>query len=668
MVTTNRTSRLLTLTALSLVCSGALTAHAYTIKPPWRGDSLPQGSFMRTSGHTGYDCVPGVTHHCSLDLSAVRWDDGAGTYTTSRTTSSNATTTADHVTWEMPLYSPVDGAVVACWWNMPEDNDDGSEPAGCDPQLGCMKGGNHLVIRTDDDKYVALMHMRQGSIPNPTSGGKVLCPIPAVESVVPVSGPEPCGLAGQIGVRQITRMDERGFIPVRVKKGEFLGRVGNSGGSETPHLHLNVGTMTTDPRGDLCMSPEVIDFAEAFTQPMKDQTEPEALDWTPLGGDILGETLVLDGSKHLLWGDPVGGRTDALELEIGTRPAVALGNVGGVAAFRNGDGNLATVGFQFDGDDAFDLGAAQEHVAVRDVAIARTWPSDDRFFAVAVRDGTDRLRVIPYALRADADLVKGTGVIEATAGVGRVEVTTAPTHRGVVVALKNSMNRISIINYGVSVSGSEQLTAARRGSAASAQEILDLDVATVTKGFKGVVTVERAHDDTMWLRTWKISVDGTDVVLTDSELARSANNNLPLSVTDVDIAVTGDVGGVQYAVVSAATAAGLRVQAWKISSIGQLTRSDQVDGGGPVSQLDSAQVGPNDVALGLQVAGEGRSLLSFHVDPSGALRRVGTRDASDVSALALDGYNHSNVVLLTADAATKELSLHNYRTNYSASL
>lgn len=668
MATTNRTSRILSLTALSLACTATLTAHAYTIKPPWRGDSLPNGSFMRTSGHKGYDCVAGETHHCSLDISAVRWDDDAGRYTTSRTKSTNATTTADHVTWEMPLYSPVDGAVVACWWNMPEDNDDGSEPAGCDPVKGCMKGGNHVVIRTDDGKYVALMHMRQGSIPNPTSGGKVLCPIPAEETVVPVSGAEPCALSGQNGVRLITRLDERGFVPVRVKKGEFIGQVGNSGGSESPHLHLNVGTMTTDSNGDLCMSPEVIDFAEAFTQSMTDGAAPEELLWTPLGADVAGETLALDGTKHLLLADPVGGRTDAVELEPGTRPAVAIGNIGGVAAYRDATGNLAAVGFQFDGDDAIDLGAAQEGVAVHDVAIARTWPSDDRFFAVAVRDGSDRLRVIPYALRTDAGLVKGVGVVEATAGVGRVEATTAPTHRGVVVALRNSLGGMSVINYGVTAANSEQLTVARRGSGASAQKIVDLDVATVTTGFKGVVTVERADDDAMYLRTWRVSLDGSDVTLADSELARSANNNLPLSVTDVDIAVTGNIGGVQYAVVSAATAAGLRVQAWKISSAGQLTRSDQVDGGGPVSQLDSAQVGPTDIALGLQVGGAGRSLLSFHVDPSGALRRVGTRDEADVSALAIDGYNYSNVVLLTADPQTKELSLLNYRTNYSAKL
>jgi len=56
--------------------------------------------------------------------------------------------------------------------------------------------GNHLVLRTDDDTYVALAHLKQGSL--------------------------------RVGVGD------------RVRKGEVVAELGNSGNSSEPHIHMQL--------------------------------------------------------------------------------------------------------------------------------------------------------------------------------------------------------------------------------------------------------------------------------------------------------------------------------------------------------------------------------------------------------------------------------------------
>jgi hypothetical protein len=88
--------------------------------------------------------------------------------------------------WNRPLLAPCDGRVVHVVNDVLDNAAFGSHrPYGV---------GNHVVIRKDDDVYVVLGHMRQGSV---TVG------------------------AGDM-----------------VRAGSPIGRVGNSGWTERPHLHM----------------------------------------------------------------------------------------------------------------------------------------------------------------------------------------------------------------------------------------------------------------------------------------------------------------------------------------------------------------------------------------------------------------------------------------------
>ncbi|WP_437926523.1 hypothetical protein WMF37_47215 [Sorangium sp. So ce291] len=657
---------------LALAAAAPSPAHAYPVKPPWRGDSLPQFTYLRTNGHgTGSSwCTPGFS--CNMDIFAIRWDDAAGQYSRSRTTLTSSPSRNDDAGWGMPFYSPVDGEIIACLRSLPDDVAAGSEPAACPGTNNantCVAGGNHVVIRIAqpgpllNEHIITLAHLREDSIP------EELCPID--DDIVFNTDPKNCTLAGWTGaLRQSARLDLRGISPIPVRQGEFIGRMGLSGNTGSVHLHMGASEITTDSSGNTCEKEVEIEFDEAWSQPLVPGVEPTPLAWDRLDGD--GPQI--DGTEYLLFPDPLGPRTDEVAIEVGSLPALALTPAGGVAAYRNASGNLAAVGFEPDANSQLVFGMPAEEDAVSGVALSRINDTSPHAVA-AVINSDDKLQLIPYYVDGAADVIRGIGRTESTAGVGQVEATRSPTHDGIVVAIKNSSNAISVINYGVTTTDIEELTVSRRGSDASSLAIADVDIATVVKGrgasqssgaWKGVVTVERrSSDNTMWVRSWSIDSAGTTVTLIDTEQVTDATTSQALTVTDVDVTVTGAGSGREFAVVSGATAAGLRVQTWEISNTGQLARIDQWNAG-VVTGISSARVGAQDAVVGVR-SSSGTSLISFHVNSLGELGRGGTRDLANVASLALDGRSTEEDFVFMAPDGSSEVSLFHYLTNYSSS-
>ena len=92
-----------------------------------------------------------------------------------------------YIIFGKPLYAPVTGTILRA-----QDGLHDMTP----PELDEVnRAGNHVLIRTDDDKYIVMAHMKKGSV--------------AVKE-------------GE-----------------RVAVGSLLGKVGNSGRSEEPHLHIH---------------------------------------------------------------------------------------------------------------------------------------------------------------------------------------------------------------------------------------------------------------------------------------------------------------------------------------------------------------------------------------------------------------------------------------------
>ncbi|MCY1009936.1 hypothetical protein OV079_31120 [Nannocystis pusilla] len=354
-------------------------------------------------------------------------------------------------------------------------------------------------------------------------------------------------------------------------------------------------------------------------------------------------------------------------------PALALTELGGVAAYRNSAGNLAVNAMQFTSTDVL-LGVGEEEGAVGEVAVSRISGTTGHAL-VAVRNGADKLQLIPYYVNSLADAIRGVGRTESTAGVGQIEATYSPTHDGAVVAFQNSTGALSVINYGVTLTATEELTVDRRSSASHSAAVGDVDVATVVMGrgvsessgaWKGVVTVEqRSSGDTVWLRTWQIDTAGTSVTLVDTQQVKDLATNTAFTAADVDVTVTGNLGSREFAVVSVATPSGLRVQTWQISSAGLLGRVDQWDAGA-ASELSSARAGAQDAALGLRTGAGVMSLISFQVDSDGGLGRAGTVDAGAVSALAVDGRSGAQRLAALALDGDGEITVFHHPTNYSS--
>ncbi len=154
-------------------------APAARIAPPIEGEWVVlQGGRSPLQNHH----LTAYNQHFALDL--VRLDDG-------RIFAGEAGN-ADVHAWDQPLVSPVDGTVVVA-----RDTMEDAEGANLvtDPADAV---GNVVVIELDSGLFVVLAHLRQGSL-------------------------------------EVSEGD-------RVQPGDPLARVGNSGNTTMPHLHLQVQT------------------------------------------------------------------------------------------------------------------------------------------------------------------------------------------------------------------------------------------------------------------------------------------------------------------------------------------------------------------------------------------------------------------------------------------
>ncbi len=196
---------------------------------------------------------------------------------------------SDFVLYGKPVYAMEDGTVIAGWRNAPENPGPWNGTAGSKvyheeitQHVGTMSriygGGNGIWVQHADGTLAEYAHLQPGTLPS------ALCPHD--DELLP-------NLADSPDVRHCW---DQIVIPVAkratIRKGQFLGNVGNAGTSSHPHLHIHrekgaTFSLTAKSGGE----PVKLKFARGLAGPKTD--EGVYVDWTTFAGSPIPSGPIL---------------------------------------------------------------------------------------------------------------------------------------------------------------------------------------------------------------------------------------------------------------------------------------------------------------------------------------------------------------------------------------
>ncbi|MEM8505215.1 MAG: hypothetical protein AAF716_18925 [Cyanobacteria bacterium P01_D01_bin.1] len=260
-------------------------AVTYPLYFPAAAEDLPYGHFWYYSrAHSGTAVAN--------DFTGIRYDQSVEKWNADTTSKTNEET----VIWSVPVRAAADGEVIAGWRGFP-DGVNGVNPYDDTVQT---KGGNYLVIRTDDDHIVFYAHLRQNSIPAellPNSVGET------PKNVKAKTGSFPTEYLVPAGQRK------------RVRTGQYLGQVGHSGNSTGPHLHMHVQKIEETQPGVFTLKETVPArfYGASKVQGFSHGNISE--NWSALNGHVLNDILP-DGTIAIL---PEAGRRPGLSARAANR-------------------------------------------------------------------------------------------------------------------------------------------------------------------------------------------------------------------------------------------------------------------------------------------------------------------------------------------------------------
>lgn len=210
---------------LLLLLTGT-NVHAQLYDLPFLAENFDVGDLKVFWGRDKHSDSGSVQEH-GYDLGAVRYDRGAEKWTEFTVSDAEYNRSRTNQRWLIygkNIHAMREGKVIACWRNAPEN-----PPGGLHQQVNNGRvygGGNGFWIEHADGTRIEYAHMIPDSVP------RDLCPHNAVLLPQKISSPLVAKAWPHIRVpaeKQAT-----------VKAGQFLGRVGNSGTSSSPHLHIHL--------------------------------------------------------------------------------------------------------------------------------------------------------------------------------------------------------------------------------------------------------------------------------------------------------------------------------------------------------------------------------------------------------------------------------------------
>ncbi|MFV8756792.1 hypothetical protein ACNOYE_40125 [Nannocystaceae bacterium ST9] len=690
------------------------SAASYPVTFPWRGDALDPGVYFRSNGHTGKDYGNlswGIDFHAAKWVSSNwRTNDGGGK-------------NEDEYIFGVPLYSPIDGEIVACWRTAPDKSAPGvdydldgdgifgeskncsisgalcKEDSDCPNFNTCVTGhdasplggGNHLQIRDSSGDYVILFaHMQYDSIP------AELCPLPSARDDVDTTSSPGLVLAGADGWPDVDTDDcntagmdgwQRDTIlptPVPIQAGDFLGRVGHSGRSTDPHLHMQVKPLTTDGQGDHCEGDtEELVFYESWSQMCASGEAPTG-GWSPLDagnplepyaigvscdddgdcdpGEVCSrEECVVVKPGYCFLPDAIGIQEDHDDLAVAATNLHFTTHADGEVLVYQSSGNLRLRSYDLAANGDFVAQSTRSEGAVHDVAVARPL-ANMRHVVVSIRGSNDDLKHIPYTVATgNGTITRVVGKEKTESGVLQVESTPSPAHGGYVVAIEDEVSGdLRVIDYHVDAN----LNITRNATDSGLIGPIDDVAITTMSHFDGVVTAEITAAGGLVLRSFDVPAGG-GVTAADDQITLLGGTSVTIDVVPTSVYV-----GDEYVVTSLLQANHtLRIDSWAIdSSSGTISWVDS-DTAGEVSEHDGAAGSTivGDFVVGLRDSDDEFRVVGWDLDWTGQLRRNSTRDLTAVTEVALVGSaaGGGNHLVAARTDSNGDLHLFSYAENYN---